>query len=55
MIASTSVSSATAQLPELVVERRQRVDVRVLSDDEAAAVAGRLRAELGAAVATPAR
>jgi len=32
-----------------------RVDVRVLSDDEAAAVAGRLRAELGAAVATPAR
>ena len=32
-----------------------RVDVRVLSDDEAAVVAGRLRAELGAAVAAAAR
>src|SRR5688572_7470225 len=45
LIASSSVSSATAQLPELVVERRERLDMRVVQHERH--VGGRLRLGLG--------
>src|SRR5687768_15473298 len=45
LIASTSVSSATAQLPQVVLERGQRIDVGVLEHERH--IGGRLGLRLG--------